>query len=60
MSSEPMQKAFKDLRDSFLLMANAEKLRPRIRTEKDQASFEADVAEVTETLRRLMNRDQND
>jgi N-acetylglutamate synthase/N-acetylornithine aminotransferase len=55
-----MQKAFKDLRDSFLLMANAEKLRPRIRTEKDQASFEADVAEVTETLRRLMNRDQND
>jgi N-acetylglutamate synthase/N-acetylornithine aminotransferase len=60
MSSEPMEKAFKDLRDSFLLMANAEKLRPRIRTEKDQASFEADVAEVTETLRRLMNRDQND
>ena len=55
-----MQRAFKDLQDSLQLMAHAEKLRPRIRSEEDQASFEANVAEVTYTLHRLMNRDQND
>jgi len=60
MSNEPMQRAFKDLQDSLQLMAHAEKLRPRIRSEEDQASFEANVAEVTHKLHRLMNRDQND
>ncbi len=55
-----MQRAFKDLQDSLQLMAHAEKLRPRIRSEEDQASFEANVAEITHKLHRLMNRDQND
>ncbi len=34
-----MQRAFKDLQDSLQLMAHAEKLRPRIRSEEDQARF---------------------
>ena len=55
-----MQRAFKDMQDSLQLMAHAEKLRPRIRSEEDQACFEANVAEVTDKLHRLMNRDQND
>ena len=60
MSNAPMQRAFKDLQDSLQLMAHAEKLRPRIRSEEDQASFEANVAEITHKLHRLMNRDQSD
>jgi len=57
-----MQNAFKDLQGSLHLMAHAEKLRPRIRSEEDQASFEANVAEITDKLHRLMkrNRAQND
>jgi len=60
MSNAPMQRAFKDLQDSLQLMAHAEKLRPSIRSEEDQARFEANVAEVTYKLHRLMNRDHND
>ena len=60
MNDEPMQKTFKDLHDSLQLMANVEKLRPRIRSEEDQASVEANVAEVSDKLHRLLNRSQND
>jgi hypothetical protein len=62
MSNKPMQAVFKDLQDSLIVMAQIENRQTRIRSEKDQASFEANVAEIADKLNRLMrgNRDLND
>jgi hypothetical protein len=58
MSNERMQAAFKDLQESLSLMAHIEERHPRIRSEEDQARFEANVAEITDKLNRLIKGDE--
>ena len=57
-----MRAAFKDLQDSLIVMAPIKTRRFRIRSEKNQARIEANLAEITDKLNRLMrgNRDLND
>lgn len=54
MSNEAMRAAFKDLQDCLVVMAHMEKRQIRIRSEEDQTRFEANVAEITDKLNRLM------
>ena len=62
MSNEPMRMAIKELQDSLIVMAHIKTRRFRIRSEKNQARIEANLAEITDKLNRLMrgNRDLND